>query len=39
MRRFWSYGPIDAESNYYAPRKELIEQTYTQLIGGHYIAV
>jgi hypothetical protein len=45
MRRFHSYGPIDTEENYYAPRKELIEKTYTQLIGynprkgGHYFTV
>jgi hypothetical protein len=45
MRRFFSYGPIDTETHYYAPRKELIERTYTRLIGenpkrgGHYITV
>ena len=36
---------IDTEENYYAPRKELIEKTYTQLTGydphkgGHYFTV
>jgi hypothetical protein len=45
MRRFHSYGSIDTEEHYYAPRKELIEKTYTQLIGynpqkgGHYFTV
>jgi hypothetical protein len=45
MRRFNSYGPLDIEEHYYAPRKELIERAYTQLIGenpkkgGHYITV
>jgi hypothetical protein len=45
MRRFSSYGPIDRDEHYYAPRNELIEQAYTQLVGdnpqkgGHYITV
>ena len=45
MRRFHSYGPINNNVHYYAPRKELIERAYTQLIGenpsegGHYITV
>ncbi|NIM15593.1 MAG: hypothetical protein GTO45_26750 [Candidatus Aminicenantes bacterium] len=45
MRRFYSYGPIDTDEHYYVPRKELIENAYTQLIGhnpqkgGHYITV
>lgn len=45
MRRFNSYGPIDTEVHYYAPRKKLIELAYTQLMGenpnkgGHYITV
>jgi hypothetical protein len=45
MRRFHSYGPIDTEEHYYAPRKGLIEKAYTQLVGhnpkksGHYITV
>jgi hypothetical protein len=45
MRRFHSYGSIDTEEHYYAPRKELIEKAYTQLIGynpqkgGHYFTV
>ncbi len=45
MRKFSSYGPVDREMNYYAPRQELIEKTYNQLIGenpqkgGHYFTV
>jgi hypothetical protein len=45
MRRFNSYGPIDTDIHYYAPRKELIETAYTHLVGenptkgGHYITV
>ncbi|MCP5102224.1 MAG: hypothetical protein GY950_02540 [bacterium] len=45
MRRFSSYGPIDTDLHYYAPRKKLIEKAYDQLVGensqkgGHYITV
>ncbi len=45
MRRFHSYGSIDTEEHYYAPRTELIERAYTQLVGynpakgGHYFTV
>ncbi len=45
MRKFSSYGPIDTEMNYYAPRVELIEKAYHNLIGenpqksGHYFTV
>ena len=45
MRRFSSYGPINSKLHYYAPRKELIDNSYTKLIGenplegGHYITV
>jgi len=45
MRKFSSYGPIDTELHYYAPRTELSAKAYTQLIGdnpekgGHYITV
>ncbi len=45
MRRFSSYGPPDTDTNYYAPRKELIEKAFTKLIGdnpgrsGNYITV
>lgn len=45
MRRFFSYGPVDTEDHYYAPRNELIEDAYNQLLGenpqksGHYITV
>jgi len=45
MRRFSSYGPINISLEYYAPRKELIEKGYTQLVGevppegGHYFTV
>jgi len=42
MRQFSSYGPIDTDLYYYAPRKELIDKAVTQLTGekpvkgGHY---
>jgi len=45
MRRFSSYGPVDPEEHYYAPRKELIEIAYNQMRGdnprkgGHYFTV
>ncbi|HLP58087.1 MAG TPA: AAA-like domain-containing protein [Candidatus Deferrimicrobium sp.] len=45
MKRFSSYGPIDKDLYYYAPRKEIIEKGYKQLIGeyptkgGHYFTV
>ena len=45
MRKFSSYGQIDTDHHYYAPRKELITRAYTQLRGenpekgGHYITV
>ncbi len=45
MRRFSSYGPVNDRIHYYAPRTELIERGYTQLIGetpdegGHYFTV
>lgn len=45
MRRFCSYGPVNNKVHYYAPRKELIDEAYTQLMGedpgegGHYITV
>jgi hypothetical protein len=45
MRRFYSYGPLDTEEHFYAPRSELIQNLYTQLMGynpqkgGHYITV
>ncbi|MDM8516202.1 AAA-like domain-containing protein [Desulfobacterales bacterium HSG16] len=45
MRTFTSYGSIDKELNYYAPRNGLIEKAYCRLIGekmekgGHYITV
>lgn len=45
MRRFSSYGPINTNIHYYAPRKELIGRAYTKLLGedpaqgGHYITV
>ena len=45
MRRFSSYGPLNPRLHYYAPRKELIENAYTTLVGenpeegGHYITV
>ncbi len=45
MRKFSSYGPVDTTLHYYAPRTDLIDRTYHQLIGenpekgGHYITV
>lgn len=45
MRKFVSYGPIDTEEHYYAPRTALIDFACQQLIGdrpekgGHYITV
>jgi len=45
MRTFSSYGPIDTTLHYYAPRKELLDFGFRQLIGrnpekgGHYITV
>ena len=45
MRRFSSYGPIDTELHYYAPRKEVLDFACGQLVGenpekgGHYITV
>lgn len=45
MSRFSSYGPVDPDIHYFAPRKELIDRAYARLIGknpgkgGHYITV
>jgi len=39
MRKFSSYGPVNPTLHYYAPRAELIDKTYHQLIGGHYLTV
>ncbi|MBM3235363.1 ATP-binding protein [Candidatus Poribacteria bacterium] len=45
MRKFSSYGPIDTELHYYAPRTALIDRAMLQLVGeipnkdGHYITV
>ena len=45
MRKFSSYGPVDTDLHYYAPRKALFDQTLTHLLGenpakgGHYITV
>ncbi len=45
MRIFSSYGPINKELHYHAPREKLIETGYTRLVGenpkqgGHYITV
>jgi len=35
MRSFSSYGLIDTNSNFYAPREELINKTMHQIIGDH----
>ena len=45
MRRFSSYGPINTDLHYYAPRETLIKGVHSQLTGettnecGHYITV
>jgi hypothetical protein len=45
MRKFSSYGPVDTDLHYYAPRQALIEQAVADLVGedptkgGHYITV
>jgi len=45
MRKFSSYGPVDTDLHYYAPREVLIGQAVADLLGedpakgGHYIAV
>lgn len=45
MRTFSSYGPIDKDNHYYAPRTGLLDDTCQQLTGedptkgGHYITV
>lgn len=45
MRTFSSYGPVNPKLHYYAPRKELLDFGYGQLVGnsyeegGHYITV
>lgn len=45
MRTFSSYGPIDKDNHYYAPRTTLLNQAWQQLVGedatkgGHYITV
>ena len=35
MRRFSSYGPVNPQEHFYAPRKALIEKAYHQLIGDN----
>ena len=44
MRRFHSYGPVDARQHFCVPREELINQCLTALIGdadtgGHYFTI
>jgi len=45
MRRFSSYGPVNINEHYYAPRTELLQKAYAQLVGensnegSHYITV
>ncbi len=45
MRKFSSYGQVQTNLHYYAPRTALIDLAYTQLLGekpeqdGHYITV
>jgi len=33
MRKFSSYGPVDTDLHYYAPRTELIDYAQNQLLG------
>jgi hypothetical protein len=35
IRRFNSYGPVDKEIHFYAPRKNLIDRAYNQLMGDN----
>ena len=43
MIKFSSYGPVDTDIHFYAPRQSLINRTYNELTGekllkgGHYI--
>lgn len=45
MRRFSSYGPINAKLHYYIPRQALVDQAISHLVGevpaegGHYSTV
>jgi len=44
MRRFHSYGPVDCEEHFCAPRNELIEECFNQLVGnlekgGHFFTI
>jgi len=44
MRRFHSYGPVDARQHFCVPREALIQQCLTALIGdpntgGHYFTI
>ncbi|MCB0060794.1 MAG: AAA-like domain-containing protein [Caldilineaceae bacterium] len=45
MRTFSSYGPLNTNLHYYAPREALIDYVYQQLVGteadlgGHYITI
>ncbi|MEE4358641.1 MAG: AAA-like domain-containing protein, partial [Desulfococcaceae bacterium] len=45
MRKFFSYGPIDRDMHFYAPREELITEAWNHVVGenpdkgGHYITV
>ncbi len=45
MRRFSSYGPVDTDLHYYAPRTELVDRACASLLGedpsrgGHYITI
>jgi hypothetical protein len=45
IRKFSSYGPVDINQHYYAPREALIELGLQLLVGenpeqsGHYITV
>jgi len=44
MRKFSSYGPVSTKTEYYVPRKQLVDLAFNQLVGdndegGHYFTV
>lgn len=39
MRRFHSYGPVDAEKHFCVPRTELVEEGFRRLVEGHFFTI
>ncbi len=44
MRKFYSYGPVDAEEHFCVERKEIVDRCVQQLVGhtekgGHYFTI